>query len=527
MAKFNTKTGAQQAKVAAAPKSALRTTGTRIATAEGGLGYETDAKTELFRMAATNMVGETKFYESGKDGQNRFADLIHTVTVEDPEWIQRFIPFLRNQMFMRSASIVMAAEYAAAGGPNVRQVVASAMSRADEPGEFLGYWFSTYGRSFAGGKQRGVADALVRLVNEYTALKYDGTGNEIRLGDVIELAHPKGKDEAQSDLFKFLVTRRHRGTDGNYELGNLPSIQRALQIDRMSDTEFEDLLSSPSAAEVLAEAGYTWERLSSKTKMDKRAWELIIPSMGVMALIRNLRNFDQAGISAETRNYVISQITNPEVIAKSKLFPYRFWSAYRFCESAHYISALEEGLNLATSNVPEFPGRTLVLIDGSGSMQSPLSANSKIQYWEPGAVFAAVQAMKCDNVDLVLFATDSVAVPFGRGASTMRLVEKIQHDFMGGRVGWGTNTMQAIEKHYKSHDRVIIFSDMQAFTADYSTSAFVNGLAAPIYSFDLAGYKAAHLPAGEKNRYLLAGFSDACFSMIPMLEAGEDAGWPF
>lgn len=527
MAKFNTKTGAKQAKIAAAPKGALQTTGARInlGRGEGALGYETDTKTELFRMAATNMVGENKFYEPARDGQNRFAQLIHAVTAEDPEWIQRFIPFLRNNMFMRSASIVMAAEYAAAGGPNVRQVVASAMSRADEPGEFIGYWLSTYGRTLAGGKQRGVADAAVRLINEYSALKYDGTGNEIRLGDVIELTHPKAKSPEQSDLFRFLLDRRHRGTEARYELDSLPRLQRALQIDQMTPEQFEDFLGTPSAADFLKEAGYTWERLSSKTKMDKRAWELIIPSMGVMALVRNLRNFDQAGISKESRDYVISQITDPEVIARSKMFPYRFWTAYRETESAHYTGALEEGLNLATQNVPEFSGRTLVLIDGSGSMQSHLSAKSSVQYWEPGAVFAAVQAMKCDNVDLVLFATSSVAVPFGRGASTMRLVEKIQTDFMRGQVGYGTNTFEAINKHYKGHDRVIIFSDLQAMSAYGQREA--DAITAPIYSFDLAGYKGVAMPAGKANRYLLAGFSDACFSMIPMLEAGEDAGWPF
>ena len=31
--------------------------------------------------------------------------------------------------------------------------------------------------------------------------------------------------------------------------------------------------------------------------MDAEAWEAVIPSMGVMALVRNLRNFDQAGIA--------------------------------------------------------------------------------------------------------------------------------------------------------------------------------------------------------------------------------------
>jgi hypothetical protein len=54
--------------------------------------------------------------------------------------VGRFVPYLRETMHLRSASLVMAAEYVRAGGPWGRADVASALRRADEPAEMLAYW---------------------------------------------------------------------------------------------------------------------------------------------------------------------------------------------------------------------------------------------------------------------------------------------------------------------------------------------------------------------------------------------------
>lgn len=44
---------------------------------------------------------------------------------------------------------------------------------------------------------------------------------------------------------------------------------------------------------------------------------------------------------------------------------------------------------------------------------------------------------------------------------------------------------------------------------------------------DLAGYRPRSMPAGSRGRLSLAGSSDASFTMMSVLEAGRDAGWPF
>ena len=55
-----------------------------------------------------------------------------------------------------------------------------------------------------------------------------------------------------------------------------------------------------NAADELRAAGLTWEDVLSLvgSKVDKaQLWSALAPSMGYMALLRNLRNMDEAGVS--------------------------------------------------------------------------------------------------------------------------------------------------------------------------------------------------------------------------------------
>jgi hypothetical protein len=102
--------------------------------------------------------------------------------------------------------------------------------------------------------------------------------------------------------------------------------------------------------------------------MDAAAWERQIPSMGYMALLRNLRNFDEAGISAASVQLVISKLTNRDEVAKSRQFPMRFLSAYKAVESERWKPALAEAVELSMANVPELPGKSLVLASALGDL---------------------------------------------------------------------------------------------------------------------------------------------------------------
>lgn len=524
MSKFSGKTATANRRVR--PTSPVRTTGTGV-THEGGAGFTRDPKSELFLLAVSNMGGEDTFYESGKARDDRFALLIHGVARDDPAWLAKFIPWLRDTANMRTASVVAAAEYAASGAPGARQVIASTLLRPDEPAELLGYWIATHGRSIPQPVKRGVADAAIRMYSERNLLKYDGQRTGFRFADVIELAHPKPKDDRQRDLFKHALDRRHNRDEAipasltmllaDLELQTLPEAQRRAVLTAS--------VNGGGTTNALDRAGWTWERLSGWLPggMDAAAWEAVIPQMGYMALLRNLRNFDEAKISDSARKYVVDKLSDPEEVAKSRQFPFRFLSAWKAAPAMHWGSALEAALALSCQNIPELVGRTLVLVDVSGSMTAKISQRSSVEMSAVGALFAlATYVRSAGNCDLVAFGTDSMVVPVNKTTSVLRACETVPG--LGNKVGHGTETHKALAKHYAGHDRVVIFTDGQAFGYGNPEGRIVDKIPV-LHTFNLGGYRVTPFEAGKPGRHEFGGFSDSTFKLMRMVEDFQSAGW--
>jgi len=530
MAKFNSavKTGVQ---------SPIKTTGKVIQNASGKDAFARDAKSELFLLAVSNFVGQDTFYESAKNRDDRFSALVRKVAVSDVNWTSKFINWLRNDAQMRSASVVAAAEAAKAlldagvlnGSP--RALVASSMARADEPGEFLAYWTSKYGKNLPQAVKKGVADAANRLYNEYSLLKYDTDSKGFRFADVLQLTHAKAKDAKQNALFSYALNRRY-GSDvlesshGNY--ANLPMIMARQAVNRIVAPVRKNMLTDAAALSLIKDAGMTWEALSGwlQGPMDKIAWEAAIPNMGYMALLRNLRNFQDAGVSAKVIKNVLNKLSDEEQVAKSRQFPFRFLSAYNATKGNLQIAAaMESALEASLSNVPSLKGRTLILVDRSGSM-FPYgygdSANIKslgLSFADAAAIFGSAVALRAENATLVQFGTSSHEVSFRKGDSVLPMLSKFRD--LGG-----TSTRQALQQHFRGHDRVIVITDEQynGWGGDPTEVIPAN---VPVYTWNLNGYKAAQNESGKLKRHTFGGLTDKAWQMIPLLEASVTGVWPW
>ena len=242
--------------------------------------------------------------------------------------------------------------------------------------------------------------------------------------------------------------------------------------------------------------------------------------MGFMAQLRNLRNFDDAGVPDEVAGDVIARLTDPEQVAKSRQFPFRFLSAYRAAPSLRWSYPLERGLHLSLANVPALPGRTVVLVDRSGSMFDGVSAKSGLNRADTAALFGSALALRSEHADLVEFGTRSQPVTFRKAESVLKVIT--QFSAMGG-----TNTADAIRQHYRDgfHSRVVIITDEQAHYGYGGDPGSVVPAHVPVYTWNLAGYKHGHGPSGSGNRHTFGGLTDSAFRMIPLLEASRDARW--
>lgn len=528
-------------------------------TGEGGPGWARDPQSELFLLAVTNLCGQDTFYENAMSRDDRYVRLIRQVAVTDPHWMYGFLAWLRNRANLRTAALIGAAEAVAvrsrAGqhtNPLNGNMISCVLQRADEPGEFLAYWQAVhattpYGEDGRPGTPRlpqavrkGLGDAVRRLYDERSTLRYDTGRHPWRFGDVLNTIHPHPTTPWQDDLFHHLLDRRYQRDaaipasltvlNAHRGLTSLPVAERRRWL--------EATAAAGGAAAELRAAGMSWEAMSGwlQGPMDATAWTALIPTMGYMALLRNLRNFDRAGVADEVAEQVASRFMDPELVQRSRVLPLQYLAAYRNAPSLRWSYPLEVALGHSLRQVPWLPGRTLILVDRSGSMNDTLSGNSELTRGDAAALFGSVLALRCEAVTLVQYGTSSAEVTVPVGGSALRMIQDFQ--WLGG-----TDTFGALFRHYQGHDRVVILTDEQAAPwEEFTVPAAWRGRwretrgvftqkfpgTVPVYTWNLAGYTYGHSPSGYGEWHTFGGLNDSAFNMIPLIE-GRRLGspWPW
>lgn len=522
MARLNTKTSKPRSGA-----TKLATTGARTINHQGGTGFLRDEKTELF-LTAVSSLNEDTFYESAKDRRGRIAELIK-VTSADTEWTLGLITWLRKEAGLRTIPSIIAAHAvhhrleSGFHGDN-RKIISAAIIRLSETSELLAYWLETFGRTIPSAVKRGVADSFLRGLNQGSYLKWRGKASRgaVSLVDVINLTHPKPQTEEQASLLKLIVDEAY----GNEtDLHGLDTIAFRDGILKLEKDALIKVLSDPNKAdEIIREGSLTHEVIAGAIgKIPAEVWENLIPHMGYKALRMNLRRIHEAGVSDDTIDAITARLKDAEVIRKSNPMPIEFLAAYRNAP-LDFAPAIQRAANFSLENVPVLKGRTLILVDTSGSMSyDKLSERGTITRLEAARVFGAALAIRAEDPTLVSFSTTSEVIPV-KGKDLLRVSDSITN------LNYGTDTHGAIDRHYSDHDRVIVITDEQpgySYWGSRSGDVFDNiPENVPTFTWNLAGYQTGHSEI-KVNRYTFGGLTDKGFQMIPLLEAGLNQGWPW
>lgn len=512
-------------------------------TYEGHPGYARDSKSELFLLASTQFMRQDSFYENAQRRDNRLVSLVHQVVQEDPVWVLNLARWLRREANLRSVALVVGLEAAheTIGNPHfvftedeekgllnsqgiTRNLAKAGILRADEPGEALAYWHTKYGRNVPIPVKNAIADKAKELYNERALLKYDTDSHAFRFGDVIELTHPNPGAPWQSDLLKYAIDRRHGrnyGIPTTLEMIIQNSLLRSIAI----SGEGLDVLLDPNRVRA---AGMNWEDVLSLVgdKLRKLVlWKAMIPSMGYMALLRNLRNFDQAEIPDHLATIIANKLSNPQEVAKSRQLPMRFLSAYQNSPSLRWGWALEKALGHSLGNVPELPGRTLILVDTSASMNNVFSRQGSLRRWDVASLFGIALAKRCQDSDLVSFSTWTKLFQPQAGESVLSMWNRWKGSY---NLNSGTQTVEALRERYNRHNRVVIITDEQAHRA-YWGAEVIDSVPhhIPMHTINVAGYQMGYAPSGQDNRHVYGGLDDQVFRLIPIVESATNGVWPW
>lgn len=546
------------------PTAAIQTVG-MTTNAKGAPAFARNAKSELFLLAVGRFFGKDTFYETGLAGTDRLVGLVKQVAVEDPSWLLGFVGWLRSSGYIRTAAIVIGLEAAKtlvdAGLTNVRveghggrsitrQLVSAGIQRGDEPGEALAYWASKYGNvKVKNGRhsaphlpmpvKRGIADGLVRVASERASAKWNTASKGFDWADIIMLTHPKTRERKQDALFKYTLDRKYKGT-----AAEVPWLLKTLAARKELLAGEADL--AEASTQELRKAGIRWENIASQGPMTAAKWEAAIGTMNYMALLRNLRNFDQAGISDQAALAVQAKLIDPKEVAASRQFPLRFLTAFVAAPSLRWSYPLAIATDLSLRRVPALAGRTLVLVDTSGSMNADWNGDDdkdddkpepnvvRPKLWDAAALFGIALAKRSAGVDLYSYSggrwpNHVKQFHVIEGAETLKELKRWQTEGFNG--GGGTPTIPALQATFKDHDRVFLLTDEQH---DYRTWAFgtVGGVdkaipaSVPLFTFNIAGYAAGQTESKE-NRYTFGGLNDRAFEMISWVSDAAAQTWPW
>lgn len=549
-------------------------------TFEGAPAYRRDSKSDLYLLATVDFGGNA-FYESAATRQARLQGLAQAVGLEDPEWLVDFITWLRSKSggAMRSAPLTIAAEAVharlAAGkqGSVNSQLIRTSLMRADEPGELVAYWTSRFGTEHdAAGRMKaklpypvkrgikaaieGLPDGEIRSIwNEYSAMKYDTDSKAVRFADLVALTHPRPTSDMQLQFFVWLADRRHgRALDGHHLVPDLTQVHARHSLAARGQTwnkeARHDFMVGATgrgtvAEQTMRDAGVTWEWMASwyDQPLDKAFWSAMAPQLPYFALLRNLRNLDEVGLDKARAEMLARKIADEAQVRKSGIFPFQFLTAYHNVRDDRWLSAISDAASHSVANIPTLPGRTLVLVDTSASMEQLMAqredtkghrpADDEPQAWRPrrvdaAALFATSWALaNRAGTDLWLFASTTTPHRSPPGVSLLRAVTDMTKRI--GVVGHGTRIAEALRATWRKHDRVIIFTDEQTFGGGWAQQGVSDVVpdSVPLYSFNLAGYAGSMLPLQKPNRIQLGGLSDKVFSAIGSYESGRRADWPW
>lgn len=382
-------------------------------THEGAPAQRISPIDQLRRSVMSCLLWEDGFYESGKSIAERIHEEVHAVlSLPDGADIVGNIAFeARTKFKLRHAPLWIALAVVRHGSAASRAVVGglldAVIQRPDELAEFLAMYWKDGRKPLSAQVKKGLAAAFQKF-DAYSLSRYANRDGAVKLRDVLFMVHAKPKDEAQAELWKQLA-------DGKLTAPDTWEVQLSAGADK----------------------GATFTRLIEEGKL------------GGLATLRNLRNMTEASVAPEVIRKGIAEMKTDRVL------PFRFIAAAR--HAPLYEPELEKAMYRCIADQEKLPGKTMLLVDVSGSMAEKMSAKSDLRRLDGAAALAILLTEICEESAVLTFDTATYLVPRRRGFALRDAI---------GETRGGTDIRQAVFTAAQAgYERLIVFTDEQSSTS--------------------------------------------------------------
>ncbi len=425
-----------------------------IFTHEGAPAITVSPLERLTRTVLATMLFEDNFYEDGMKAAERIVELcaqckridVLILAFKAAKWYHlRHIPLL---MLVEALKLKDNSGDMANGICNV-------ISRPDMMTDLLALYWKNGRRPLANQLKKGLAKMFTKF-DEYQLAKYNRK-DAIKLKDVLFLCHAKPVDEAQAELWKRLIA---------------------------------DELKTPD----------TWETRLSAGEDKKESFQELLEShrMGKLAILRNMRNMMEAGIS---KDLVASELLRNQ----KEMLPFQYLAAARECPAWEDI--IDAPMIAACALKPKIEGKTIILVDVSGSMDYPLSAKSTMKRMDAACGIAILLRECLNEMAFFTFSEQCVLIPARHGMALRdAIVNSQRHSstFLGAAIN-------AILKNKYPYDRIIVITDEQTQDSIPQMPQGKN------YIINIGNYENG---IGNRNQWhTITGWSEASIDYIREYEA--------
>lgn len=391
----------------------------RLAGGSGMKSAKQDNISLLKRVVLANLLWENNAYV---DGQSISDEIARLIPLCKPSDVAALAVEARALQKLRHTPLFICVEMLKHSGHNllVKTILPKIITRPDMITDFVAIYKTQNGdkiKPIANAAKQGLAASFANF-DEYQFAKYD-RDSEIKLRDVMFLVRPKPA-QGREELYKKIASRT---------------------------------LTTPD----------TWEVALSTGKDKKATWTRLIDEnkLGGLAMLRNIRNMKDAGVD---KKIIISGL---QKLKAQMLLPLNFLASARI--NPEFERDIEDAMINSYKNLPKLAGRTLFIVDVSGSMGSLTSGNSKYSRLDQACVMAMLAVNQCEDYEVVTTAGNDgsgkgkhehVQYPKKGFGLFQQLVESRKRIDQGGIF-----TRQCLEwckeKISGNFDRIIVFSDSQ------------------------------------------------------------------
>lgn len=472
----------------------------------GGSAYAFSDPHALAQYAVTGCLNGT-FYASATD---QLATLLKLANKVDAEFVAKLAVYCREHGYMKDTPALLCAILATRDSKLFERV----FDRVIDNGKMLRNFVQIIRSGVTGRKSFGSQPK--RLLRRWLAARTDeqifraAIGKSPSLADIVRMVHPKPTNETRAALYGYMIGRE-------YDSEALPAIVKAYESFKagnratIPDVPFQLLTALDLSIDV-------WRDIASRAP-----WQ---------TTRMNLNTFARHGVfnDPDMAKLIASRLRDREAIRKARVFPYQLMSAFFAAGNGVPRSvtvALQDAMEVAIENVPQFAGKVYVLPDVSGSMQSPVTgyrrgSTSTVRCVDVAALVAAAVLRRNDEAEVMPFECNVVDARLNPRDSVMTNAKTL-----AACGGGGTNCsapLRKLNKQRATGDLVIYVSDNESWidsTWAHDRTATMNEWQtfkrrnphAKMVCIDIQPYGSTQ--ATEREDILnIGGFSDHVFEII-------------